>query len=274
MKCFALYWIAILALLPSALRSNPAVAHEFWIEPRDFTVEVGGSIVADLKFGQKLKGDVYPYFKSKFLAYTITRRGEQQEIRNPEGESPSVNIKALEPGLAVIAYYSIAERAAFEDWNQVLAYLELEGNTWVANAHLERGLDGSKFTEAYSRCAKALVQIGVASGADQDHPVGMPLELVAGKNPYASEPLAEMPVVLLWQGKPAAGLQVSVFQQNDELTELRLRTDEGGRVNVPLTRGGMFLLNAVRMQAAPRERNTQWESHWASLTFWVPPQGN
>ena len=88
MKCFALYWIAILAL--SALRSNPAVAHEFWIEPRDFTVDVGGSIVADLKFGQKLKGDVYPYFKSKFLAYTITRRGEQQEIRNPEGESPSV----------------------------------------------------------------------------------------------------------------------------------------------------------------------------------------
>jgi uncharacterized GH25 family protein len=185
-----------------------------------------------------------------------------------------VNIKALEPGLAVIAYHSIAERAEFGDWSQVLSYLELEGNPWVANAHGERGLDESKFTEAYSRCAKALVQIGAASGADQGHPVGMPLELVAGRNPYAPGPLAEMPVVLLWQGRPAADVQVTVFQQNNELTELRLRTDGDGRVSVPLARGGMFLLNAVRMQPAPQERTTHWESHWASLTFRVPPQGN
>jgi uncharacterized GH25 family protein len=270
MKKIVAHWIVIWTLI--GLGSSQTAAHEFWIEPKDFTVPLGVPVVADLKFGTKLKGEIYPYFRSKFIAYTFAIGGRRQDIEGHEGDSPSLRVEAGEPGLAVIAYHSIAERAKFEDWKQVREYLELEGNAWVVDEHKRRGLPDAVFTEAYTRCAKALVEVGASSAGDHDRAVGMPLELVAERNPYAAPAAAELPVRLLWQGKPIEGVQVTVFQNDGALAETRVRTDSEGRVRIPLTGGGMFLLNAVHMQAAPPERGTQWESHWASLTFSIEPQ--
>lgn len=257
-------------LLASALGPGSAAAHEFWIEPKDFRPQQGSPLVADLIVGQDLKGRIYHYFSSKIVSYTITQGGRTSGVKGQEGDSPSINIPAVGPGLALIAYHSVVEKAKFDDWDQFLAYLQREGNQWVAEAHERRGLAQTGITEAYSRCAKALVQVGDVGEDDQDRLIGMPLELVAGKNPY-SEGRKELPVTLFWRGRPMPGIQVNVYQENDALHETRIRTDANGHAVVPLGGGGKFLLNAVLMQEAPPERKTQWESYWATLTFQIPP---
>jgi hypothetical protein len=101
--------------------------------------------------------------------------------------------------------------------------------------------------------------------------MGMPLELIAGQNPYATPDLAELPVTLLWRGKPIGDIQIRVFQDNGTVTETTTRTDPNGKAVVSLRGGGRFLLNAVHMQEAPPDRNAAWDSYWASLTFEVRP---
>jgi uncharacterized GH25 family protein len=96
----------------------------------------------------------------------------------------------------------------------------------------------------------------------------MPLELVAGKNPYA-DPTGDLPVTLLWRGTPIPDIQIRVFQDNGSVSDTTTRTDAAGRAAISLRGGGKFLLNAVHMQEAPPQRSAAWESYWASLTFEV-----
>jgi uncharacterized GH25 family protein len=244
----------------------PAVAHEFWIEPKAFRVEPGAPIVADLKVGQNFRGDTYPYLKSRFVSFKATDRAGARDVKGDEGDAPAVNIRSAAKGLQVISYLATAHRLNFDKWEDFVSYVEYEGLGWVAEAHKRRGLPESGFGEDYVRCAKALVQVGEPSAADQDLVTGMPLELIAGQNPYA-DPGPELSVTLLWQGKPIGGIQIRVFKDNGTVTETTTRTDPSGKAVISLQGGGKFLLNAVYMQEAPPERDAKWESYWASLTF-------
>jgi uncharacterized GH25 family protein len=261
----------LLLLLPVLLGLGSATAHEFWIEPERYRLEAGDLLTADLKFGQQFKGEVYPYFRSKFLSYRLTNAGEARDVEAAEGDSPSLRLEA-EPGLNIVTYHSIAESLTHEDWSVFAAYVDREGLDGILETHETRGLPPVGFTERYTRCAKSLVQVGSARPADEDRPIGMPLELVALKNPYADPALYEVPVLLLWQGRPIADVQIMIFQHNGTVTESRTRTGADGRASIPLQGGGTFLLNAVHMEAAAPQSGAEWESHWASLTFSTSPE--
>jgi uncharacterized GH25 family protein len=245
----------------------PASAHEFWIEPKAFRLEPGAAIVADLKVGQNFRGDTYPYLKSQFVSFRITDRSGARDLKGDEGDAPAVNIRSAPKGLNVISYLATAHRLDFDKWEDFVEYVEYEGLGWVAEAHKRRGLPESGFAEDYVRCAKALVQVGEVSTSDQDVATGMPLELIAGQNPYAAPAPSELPVTLLWRGKPIGDIQIRVFHDNGTVTDTTTRTDAAGKAVIPLQSGGRFLLNAVHMQEAPPGRTAKWESYWASLTF-------
>jgi uncharacterized GH25 family protein len=249
----------------------PAAAHEFWIEPKAFSVQPGASIVADLKVGQNFRGDTYPYLKSQFVSFRVSDRSGARDVKGDEGDIPAVNIRSAVKGLHVISYLATAHRLDFDKWEDFVEYVEYEGLGWVAEAHKRRGLPESGFAEDYVRCAKALVQVGEPSAMDRDLATGMPLELIADQNPYAAPTPSELPVILLWRGKPIGDIQIRVFQDNGTVTDTTTRTNPDGKAVISLQGGGRFLLNAVHMQEAPPERDTKWESYWASLTFEVRP---
>jgi uncharacterized GH25 family protein len=246
----------------------PAAGHEFWIEPKEHRVDSGATIVADLKVGQQFRGSVYPYLKSQFVSLKVGSPAGSRDVRGDEGDTPAIAIRSAQKGLNVISYLATAHRLDFDNWDEFVAYLEYEGLDWVPAAHKARGLPDGRFTEEYIRCAKALVQVGEPAAADQDVATGMPLELVASKSPYAHPGLVELPVTLLWKGKPLADVQIRTFRDDGmTVTDMTIRTDIAGRAVIPVQGGGKFLLNAVHMQEAPPGRNAAWESYWASLTF-------
>ena len=134
----------------------------------------------------------------------------------------------------------------------------------------KRGQSAAGAKEVFSRCAKSLLAVGGGSGAGWDRVFGERLELVAEKDPYTLTGGGELPVRLLYEGKPLAGVLVVALQRDRAGAKVSARTDAKGHVRLKLDRAGLWLVKAVHMSPAPAETGADWESFWASLTFEAP----
>ncbi len=263
--------LAVALLGPSL---TPAVAHEFWIEPEAHHVEVGATVRADLRVGQMLSGEAYPYLSDQIIAAQVHQPSGIIEIEGMEGDLPALAVTFSEPGLHVITYHAAPNYVVFEDIPSFRDYLAYEGLSEVARLHKARGLPANEIAEEYIRNARALVQVGPADPGDVDRPTGMPLELVAQQNPFV-EGTAIIEVQLLWRGAPVPDRQVSIFHKPEpgmppgEPTRSLTTTDSEGKAVIPLEHGSFYLLNAVHMEPASGPGSVVWQSHWASLTFTV-----
>lgn len=248
--------------------SASAVAHEFWVAPKTFRVGLGAQVEASLRVGQMMRGTDYPYLSSGIESFRVTTPGGTQDAVGMEGDLPALSYTAEEPGLHVIAYHSTANEVSYEDWGKFRNYLSHEGLEEFESVHEARGLPRTGFKEAYIRYARSLVQVGPVRKRDRDTARGLPLELVALDNPYAPG-LDNLRVVLLREGKPLAGRQISVFRNDGQVTRSFVTSDALGEVRISVAKGGNFLLSAVDLQAV-NEGEVVWRSHWATLTFGMP----
>ncbi|KGF68955.1 hypothetical protein LL06_13530 [Hoeflea sp. BAL378] len=265
-RCFA-----ILGLMLAWDQVTPAAAHEFWIEPQDFSVAAGEEISADIRIGQDFKGDAFPYIPSRFAAFRRHDRDGETDVAGTTGDLPALKLLPRTEGLTIFTYVSVAERIRFQDWEKFAFYLDYEGLDAIPDLHAARGLARDDIRELYTRCAKALVTVGDAA-EEQDRATGMRLELVAAENPATLSSGKEIGFTLLWEGAPLADTQVALFRRGTEggaATRVVARTDETGLARFPLPAAGTYLASSVHMIEAPADRNADWESYWASLTFAV-----
>ena len=246
----------------------PTSAHEFWLEPADFTPKIGQSVPLTIRVGMDFKGKTVPVECCNFKRFAIVDARGEKRVKVASRDSSAVNIKFSEPGLAVVVYYSTAATVTFETWEKFEAYLKEEGLKHIVPLHRQAGKPLKNIKENYSRCAKLLVAVGEGKG--EDRLIGMPLEFVAERNPYhlrEGEPFA---VRLFHNGKPLQGVQVVAVNKEDPKNEQTARTDAGGRARIAITAKGRWLLNAVHIkQPAPGEQ-AHWTSLWASMTFERP----
>ncbi|HKV06734.1 MAG TPA: DUF4198 domain-containing protein, partial [Thermoanaerobaculia bacterium] len=176
------------------------------------------------------------------------------------------------PGLQVLVYDSAREPIEL-DGPKFEEYLREEGLQNVIALRAQRGQSAAPGREVFSRCAKALVAVGGKETGERgydDRVAGLPLELVPEKNPYALAGGGEIPVRLLYQGKPLESALVIALQKGRADQAVSARTDRKGRVALRLDKPGVWLVKAVHMVSAPKEAGADWESFWASLTFEIP----
>lgn len=258
--------VRILLVASISVWGPAAAAHEYWIDPVEFRLPAGEAILGDLRLGEDFKGSRYPYLPQKSVGAWIVDGDGKRPWRAFTGDLPALSEKPGPEGLHVIAYHSTASRLTYSESGKFAKFVDGQGLDGVLEAHRERGLAETGFDEAYTRCAKALVQSG--GGGGDDAPVGLPLELVAGANPYElPDDATELPVSLLWQGSPLADAQITIFRKGEDVEQTTVRTDADGRAVIPLGTGGRFLLNAVHMIPWDEKPKDAWHSYWASLTF-------
>lgn len=258
-------------LIGLALAVSPVSGHEFWIEPQAFAIAGDTEIRADIRVGQDFKGDAFPYIPSRFTAFKRHDRKGESDVDGTTGDLPALTLEPRAEGLTLFTYVSVAERIRFQDWQKFADYLAYEGLNAIPARHDARGLSRDDVSELYTRCAKTLVSVGDAS-SDQDRATGMRLELVAGENPQALLAGMDISFTLLWEGEPLKDTQVALFQKGGvggEATRTITRTDENGQASFTIPAQGSYLASAVHMIEAPTDRNADWESYWASLTFGV-----
>ena len=255
-------------MLVLAFITTPSFGHEFWLDLDQGVLSPGNAIVADLKVGQKLKGESYPYLSKYIRTFTVTAGGERVRVTGNEGDLPALRFLTQRAGLHVIAHETIPFRVTYDDWSIFLQYLQEEGLQRFAAQHKERSLPEAGFSERYTRCVKALVQVGDVGSRDADIVVGMPLEFVAQANPYR-DGADQLKVKLLWHGAPLTNWQINIFRDTDAFAQSKIVTDDYGIAVVTLSGAGNYLLNATHLEAV-EDNPIVWESYWATLSFKLP----
>lgn len=117
----------------------------------------------------------------------------------------------------------------------------------------------------FSRSVKALLLAGNGAREGHDRPLGLTLELVPERHPFALPPNGRLPLRLLYRNAPLEGALVMALSP-DGKPPRQARTDRQGRVILPL-QDGVWLIKAVHMVPATPATGADWESIWTSLTF-------
>ncbi|HEV7672364.1 MAG TPA: DUF4198 domain-containing protein [Thermoanaerobaculia bacterium] len=260
----------ILGLL--LLAALPVAAHDFWIEPTALTPAPGAQLGVRLRVGENFVGDPVPRDPARIERFAIVGPNGEKPVPGVRGGEPAGYATVGPAGIYQIVYDSnrasvSLEPKKFED------YLRLEGLERIIELRKKHSESDKPSREVYSRCVKALLAVGGTSGTGFDKALGLELELIAEKNPFEIEPGGDLPVRLLYRGKPLAGaLVVALPHSQPETGALNARTDAQGRVRFKLPAGPagaeIWLIKAVHMIEAPKDaQDADWESFWASLVF-------
>jgi Domain of unknown function (DUF4198) len=263
--CVAMMFASGLAV---GVLAQPLAAHEFWIDPVQFTPKVGANVPIVFRIGSDFQGDTYPYVRALDRRFTITDAKGERKIKTLDGDDPAAELRFAHAGLAILAHQRAPEIVVFEGFAKFEENLVYEGLEPLVGVHRAAGLPMAGIRDAYSRYAKALVSVGPVAG--EDRALGLPLELVAEKNPYGLAASDQLPVRVLFEGKPLAGVLVKCFNRNNAASPELVRSDGEGRAQCGLSHGGHYLISAVHMTRAKPGDKADWVSLWATLTFVRP----
>ncbi len=243
-----------------------ADAHDFWVRPNAYILDAPGQLDIQLRVGDDFAGAPYARNPAHAQRFVIAGPNGVRDVPGVNGRDPAGAIELESIGTYVIGYRSHRSPVSL-DGAKFQSYLVAEGLDRIARLRVEAGTENSPGHEVFSRCAKALVQVGETSDVAVDHALGMRLELVAATNPMALDADRNFSATLLFEGRPLAGALVSAHHHGSAPVELSARTDAEGRVTLPLRGDGEWLIAAVHMVSAPDTVDADWESLWASLTF-------
>jgi hypothetical protein len=254
-------------LVTALLVPGPLWAHDFWIEPSTFRPAPGERVTLQLRVGQRVVGDALPRDPGRLVRFVALDAGGERPVPGVAGTEPAGILEAGGGGAVLVGYEGRGAVAALTP-EAMAHYVEEEGLA----TQLPEGWRPRAATDAFSRSAKALVAVG-GSAAGFDRRLGLPLELVPEVDPTALGGGGELPVVLLERGRPVAGVTVTALSWDDPVHPVRAVTDRDGRALLRLSRGGAWLVKAVRFTAAPVGAAENYRSVWASLTFETPDGG-
>ena len=258
--------------LAGVLFCLPAIAHEYWLEPRDFILGSNAIIVAHIKIGQHFKGNSYAYLPTEVKSVQLHLGNESVPLSPRFGSNPAIIQESLGDGLNIVSIETYLSKLNYDRPDKFEKFIHEEGLDWVLPEHEKRQLPATGFVETFRRHTKMLVKVG--SGRGKDRRLGLEFEWVLQTNPYV-EVDADLVAQLWWQGEVFPNSQARLFvKRGDELTERVLRTDKDGLVRFPRIPNSKYLINAVHMilpdNNIAKVTGAVWESRWASMTFSTP----
>jgi len=254
------------------LVANPAVAHDFWIQPLRFNAPPGASLPATFQVGHGIDRQRWGLGADRVVMladfFNGTRRDRRGDLRS-SGSADFVT-RFESPGLHVLGMqstYSFSDLPAvrFND------YAKEEGLALVLATRRRAGQTGRPGRERYSRRAKALVQVGRSTAANQafaTRPIGLKLEIVTDRNPYALGPSRSLPVHVLYKGQRLANATVKLRSlEADERPMAVAVTDRSGRATFRVPATGSWLLNVVWGEPVKGDSKVDFDTTFSSLTF-------
>jgi uncharacterized GH25 family protein len=153
-------------------------------------------------------------------------------------------------------------------------YAETEGLTPALEQRKQAHQMEADAAESYRRVAKSIMQIGPFDARSQalvTKPLGLPLEIVPERNPYARPRAAHLPVQVLFEGRPLAGALVKLTHlEEDALPVEEHRTDASGRASFQLPESGTWLLNVIWTKPLPASAEVDFDTIFSSLSFGFP----
>ena len=197
---------------------------------------------------------------------------DQKNAIHPSSEKDG-DFSFEKPGVYVLAFQSnyaesVLPAIRYND------YIKVEGLTPAIALRARTRTNDKPGREIYSRRAKALVQVGSPDSPQPwvTKPVGLSLEIVPDKNPYALAANEELPVHVLYQGRPLAGALVKLTNLEFDVRPVAMRvSDAQGRAAFSFPRTGTWLINVIWTKPIPGDSRADFDTTFSSLTFGYGP---
>lgn len=154
-------------------------------------------------------------------------------------------------------------------------YLDHEGMTdTLAKFKAENKL--TTIRERYTKHAKSVFQVGKTLSEDWKTPLGFKVEVFVERNPSEVKVGADMPIRVLYEGKPLANQILYVGNASKdpgpkatvpEASIYTLKTDAEGRTKFKITAKDKWYVQLIHMQKLTGDEDADYESNWSTITF-------
>ena len=257
------------------LIAAPLAAHDFWLQPQRFQVAPGAPFPVTFQVGHgaaRQRWEAPERIVFLFDLFDGRRRDVRAQLRS-DGPADLVTSFA-QPGLHVLALqsnYATSELPAirFND------YAKAEGLALMMATRQRNGTINGPGRERYSRRAKALVQVGAPTAANQalaTRAVGLKLEIVPDRNPYALGPTQMLPLHVIFNGKRLAGATVKLTSLEFDAKPIATAiTDRAGRATLRVPPVGEWLVNVIWSEPVTGDPKADFDTTFSSLTFGYNP---
>lgn len=251
-----------------------AWTHDCFLFAKPFSTKPGATTKIAIHIHDQFPGQHVKWDRGRILRFEHLHGVEKVNVieTRPTADSSGVGLSLEKGGVHLFAL----------DWSARLIeikgpdftkYLKSEGLDQIVEERRKRGDSGKPGRERYSRYIKTLVSAGEGSDQAVSAVIGQTIELVPLENPYAKKKGESVRFRLLFRGKPLANALVAAtydgYSQTAHTYAFSARTNADGVVTVPLSHGGPWLVRTVHMLPVQGEKDFDWESWWASVTFEV-----
>ena len=249
-----------------------AVAHELWLDSKQFQLPVDKEVEIELRNGENFKGVNLSYFDNRIKQFFWFQNDVRQEVKSRPGDVPAMSTEIDSEGLIIVVYESTPSSLVYNSWAKFTNFIRHKNFLNAEQLHADRGLPKKGFKEKYYRFSKALVGRGHSKGRDRNF--GLKLEFIAKTNPYVDALEVGFIAQLLYLQKPHTNAQVTVFERDAKgnVTVFYEKTDATGKVFIPVKTGFDYLLDSVVLREVEPKvpGDPVWKSFWAAMTFAVP----
>ncbi len=253
-------------------------AHDFWVQPNAYWISPTAVTAMTLQVGHGPARQRSPIPLARILRFeAFGPDGKKIDLKGGlqlGGTSEDGDFVLRKPGAHVIVLQTDDGAQTHLPSLRFNDYLKAEGLTPALRQRTRLGRMDRDGSENYSRCAKSLLQVGQAELAGQQqvtHPVGLPLEIVPDRSPYATPASTSFPVRVFYQGRPLTGALVKLTRLEDDATPFETRvTDRAGRAIFTMPSGDSWLLNVIWTRVQPSSAETDFETTFSSLSFGFP----
>ena len=245
-------------------------SHEFWLAPHSFHYKPGEAVELDLRVGEDFHGDIWGARKKRTASVThyFGKQKEDLTLQALATDSAAIIFKCKKAGTQLLAMRSSNSFIALEA-DKFNDYLKEDGIENILALREKQGQLDKPSREWYQRCAKSLLQVGKKTDNTYAINCGMPLEIIPLQNPYQLKVGDQLPVKILFEGKPLADAAVRSWQKMDETktNQGSARTNAQGIAQITLNAKGTWMISLVRMVETADRSEADYQSYWASLTF-------
>ena len=246
-------------------------AHEYWLEPESFFLEVGKPRPIRMYTGSGLKvEEERPFQASKTSLLKMFSSDGLFDLvgQARDEEAPILNFSSEKSGTYVLAMdrnwsYITLDAQEFAD------YLKEDGIEYILDEREKLGESSKDGKERYSRYLKTILNVGNKRDKTYATRAGLKLEIVPLENPYSKKIGDSLNFQILFGGKPLSGRTVLADNREGEsISRQQVISDKNGNIAVNLDKKGVWMVRLVYMRRCTKNcEGADWESFWGSLTF-------
>ena len=267
MKRFKILTFAALICLPAM-----AQAHSFWLVPAEYQLQEPAQVDVTFRVGDG--DDIEPWNLrwDRIVSLVSIHEGKITDQQagitvKSDGVDGDAKVNIVDAGTHLLAFASQPSSSDLEA-ARFNPYAEEEGLTAVLAERKRLGETQKNGTELYSRRAKTLIQIGSTTNDDVLKPIGQTLEIVPERHPYAMGNDRNLPVRVLFRGKPLEGGLVELIDLTAPARPVaRQLTDAEGRTTLEIPERGAWRINLVWSVPNPGNDRADFETIFSSLSF-------